>query len=155
MSWVMYPSKNAILDLFLASKQANAWKVWANSVFHLSRPSHFCPHPDGGVGWQGKHRGWGKAAESTKQGKNPFMAKMQLFIVGLTDLWAVFTCNKRCIILYVFSKKCKLKLKLAFFWLIYNLFSEVICDFSWSLRSCSSASSGLILNFSKDLKSSV
>ncbi len=50
-SWVMYPSKNVVLCLFLAPEQANAWKMGNNSVCYLSRLPHFCPHPGGGVGW--------------------------------------------------------------------------------------------------------
>jgi hypothetical protein len=56
------------------------------TVYSISPSRLIFAHIQMGGGWQGKHRGWGKAAESTKQGKNSFMAKMQLFIVGLTDL---------------------------------------------------------------------
>jgi hypothetical protein len=100
--------------------------------------------------------GGGKAA---KEGKSPFMAKIQPFIRRLSASQTselFFTWNKRCGILYVDAKKCFKKLKLAYFLPSYDLFSEVwFFYFSLSLESCSSASSEAILNFLKDLKSPV
>jgi hypothetical protein len=63
-SWVMYPSKNVVLCLFLAPEQANAWKMGNNSVCYLSRPQHFRPHPCGGVGWQ-----WGAGGKPLNRAK--------------------------------------------------------------------------------------
>jgi hypothetical protein len=88
------PLKNVNLCLF------QAWKMWVNSIDHLSRPSHFCPQ--GGwvaVGVGGKQLN--RANVCSRQKRSHFY----LPIIGFIDLWALFLWTKRCSILYVDSKK--------------------------------------------------
>jgi hypothetical protein len=74
----MYPSKNVNLCLFYALEWAIAWKMWANSIDHLSRPPHFRPHSGWGLG------GSGSGGEAAKYGESLFTAKTSLFIRQLS-----------------------------------------------------------------------
>ncbi len=83
---------------FMPQNRLMPEEIWANSVYHLSRLSYFCPHPGGG-------------REGIEvEGKQPYLHTEQKaihiknttiysLIVGLTDLWALFTWTKRCSIL--------------------------------------------------------
>ncbi len=76
----MYPSKNVILCLFHALKQAKVLKKLLDE-YPISHGSSIFTHIQvGGLGGSG---GGGKAA---KQGKNPFTAKTRPFICRLPAL---------------------------------------------------------------------
>jgi hypothetical protein len=57
---------------FMPQNRPMPEEIWANSVYHLSRPSYFCPHPGGG---QGGDWGWGKVAISKNRAKSHLWQK--------------------------------------------------------------------------------
>ncbi len=71
LSWVMYTSKNADLCLFWPQNRPMPEK-WGLTVYVISQGFLIFAHIEVGGG--------GRAAESTKQVENPFMAKVWLFI---------------------------------------------------------------------------
>ncbi len=74
---------NVNLCLFSASEQAEVLKKATLSIYHLSRPPHFHPHPGGGVGWQG---GWGDSCQTGQKSVHGKKTAIYSPIVGLTDL---------------------------------------------------------------------